>query len=437
MPAAALSGSNAVNISGSSIFAIYKEVYGDRIQMQANLARWIYNQFERSKTPFGGKYWTEPLQDEGGQSVGSYNQDEGLADPQPENTKEIQIKSRFHYATVRLSGFSIESAKKNLYAFAQTNNFEIKSKTEWLLSQLNAQMFQAGKGILGSVTTPISNGAGGSFTVDVTAAQTQATSPFWFRKGMKVDVWVAALNARRNSADTTTKGAGWQIASYNKATNLITIVSTQTTAAVAAGDVIAYEDSLLTGTYAASDSGGKQLTGLATLIDDVNEGPQTVQNIDRNVFTIFRGNRMPNGGTRRPLSLDLLQQGSDACEFASGTAPSLLISGPGQRRNFLNLLWYDVRYEPQQLKGGYTVLKYNDMDYRVDKDCQLARVYMLAKEKFNKYEVKSVGLLDQAGTSMERVPQYDVYEAIVGGYLNFGSVQPNSGVKITDLIEAA
>jgi hypothetical protein len=435
VPAAALSGSNAVNISGSSIFAIYKEVYGDRIQKQANLERWIYNQFEKSKTPFGGKYWTEPLQDEGGQSVGSYNQDEGVADPQPETTKEIQIKSRFHFATVRLSGFSIESAKKNLYAFARTNNFEIKSKTEWLLSQLNCQMFQAGKGILGSITTPITNAAGGSFTVDVTAGQTQGTSPFWFRKGMKVDVWNAALSARRNSVDTTTKGAGWQIASYNKTTNLVTIVSTQTTAGVIATDVVAYEDSLLTGTFAASDAGGKQLTGLATLIDDVNEGPQTVQNIDRNVFTIFRGNRMANGGTRRPMALDLIQQGSDQVEFASGEPPNLLVSGPGQRRNFLNLLWYDVRYEPQTLKGGYKVLQYNSMDYRVDKDCQVARLYMLNSEYFNKYEVKPVGLLDQAGTSMERVPQYDVYEALVGGYLNFGATRPNAGVKITDLIE--
>jgi hypothetical protein len=228
---------------------------------------------------------------------------------------------------------------------------------------------------------------------------------------------------------------GWQIASYNKATNLITIVSTQTTAAVVAGDVIAYEDSLLTGSFAASDSVGKQLTGLATLIDDVTEGPQTVQNIDRNVYTIFRGNKLANAGVRRPLSLDLMQQSSDTVEFACGEPPNFVVSGPGQRRNFLNLLWFEVRYAPQELKGGYQTLKYNDMDYRVDKDCQVARMYMMKKDNFNKYEVQPIGILDQAGTQMERVPQYDVYEVLVGGYLNFGSSRPNSGVKLVDLIE--
>jgi hypothetical protein len=424
-----------VNSATNQIWPIFKEVYGDRIAQQANTMPFLYNEFEKSKTPFGGKYFTEPMWDEGGQAVGSYNQDEQLADAQAETYKEIQIKPRFHYATIRITGAAMAAARKNLWAFAQARESEIKAKTTWLISQLNAQCFQTGKGILGSITTPITNGAGGSFTVDVTAGQTQGTQPNWFRKGLKVDVWNSAITARRNSADTTTKGVGWQIASYNRTSNLVTIVAGQTTAGVVAGDVITYEDAQLTGAAAPMDATGKQITGLATLVDDVSEGPTTIQNVSRSTFPIFNGNRLANGGVRRPLSLKLVQQGVSVVEQLSGEPPDFIISGYGIRDQYLDLLWYDVRYAPQELKGGYTTLKYNNMDWYVDKDCQLARLYTGNRQYINKFEVQPIGILDQAGPSAERVPKFDVYEILVGGYLNMGVIRPNSWEKTLDLIE--
>lgn len=429
---------NATNIPSGPIWAIFKEVYGDKIAMQANVLPFMYNQFEKSKTPFGGKYFTEPLQDEGGQAVGSYNDSEQVADAQAETTKEIQIRPRFHYATIRISGPALAAARKNLFAFVQTKDFEIKSKTNWLISQLNAQTYMQGRGILGAVVAPITNGAAGSFTLDVTQSAAFATSPNWFRKGMKIDVWTSSsFTARRDTGsgvtNNSTKNSGGQIASFNRSTNLITMVGT--TAAVAAGDVITYEDAQLSGAAAPTDASGKQITGLATLVDDVTEGPQTVQNVDRNVFTIFRGNRLANGGVRRALSLDLMQQAFDQAEVLSGTPPDLVVGGFGQRRQYLNLLWYDARYQPEEFRGGFRVLKYNGVDFYVDKDCQIARIYFLNRELLNKFEVQGIGILDQAGPQMERVPKFDVYEILLGGYLNMGAIRPNGNTKLVDLVE--
>jgi len=426
---------NATNIPSGPIWAIFKEVYGDRIAMQANVLPFIYNEFEKSKTPFGGKYFTEPLQDEGGQAVGSYNDSEQVADSQAETTKEIQIRPRFHYATIRISGPALAAARKNLFAFVQTKDLEVKSKTNWLISQLNAQTYMQGRGIMGAIVAPITNGAGGSFTLDLTQSAAHPTSPNWFRKGLKVDVWTSTLAARRNSGDTTTKNVGWQIASYNRTTNLITIVAGQTTAGVVAGDLICFEDAQLTGASAPTDAAGKQITGLATLVDDVTEGPQTLQNVDRNVFTIFRGNRLANAGVRRSLSLDLMQQAFDQSEILSGQPPDLVVGGFGQRRQYLNLLWYDARYQPEEFRGGFRVLKYNGVDFYVDKDCQIARIYFLNRTMLNKFEVQPIGILDQAGPQMERVPKFDVYEILIGGYLNMGAIRPNGNTKLVDLIE--
>jgi len=112
-----------------------------------------------------------------------------------------------------------------------------------------------------------------------------------------------------------------------------------------------------------------------------------------------------------------------------------MIGGFGQRRNYLNQLWYDVRYGPQKLEGGFEVLKYNSLDWVVDKDCQLNRVYFGVKEYLQKYVVAPIGILDYAGPQMERLPKTDLYELLVGGYFNTGIERPNAWAKLLDLIE--
>lgn len=447
----------ATNVSASSLFDAFKELYGDMIAQQANVLPFLYNKFEKTKWPLeGGKYWTEPIHDEGGQSVGSYNQDEKTSDAQAETVKAMQVYSRMHFAKIQITGFAMKSARSNLASFVRSKDFEVKSKTEWLVSQLNAQCYQNGRGILGNVLAATQQGVSGGvpgtvnqaviFTVDLTAAQTFPTSPFWFRKGLKIDVFNSALSARRNtttgSGDTVTKGQGWQIASavYNSGAGTLTITTTVAgtqQANVANGDVITYEDAQLTGTFAPAlgATAGKQLTGLATLVDDNTEGPTTVQNVSRTTFPIFNATRLNNSGTRRPLSLDLLQAGSDQAQILSGMEPDMLISAFGQRRNYLNLLIENVRFVANEMKGGYRTLQFNGLNYLVDKDCQLARVYFLNTKTFNKFEVAPLGILDDAGTQMERIPGFDVYEILLGAYLNMGITRPNANVKIVDLIE--
>ena len=201
---------------------------------------------------------------------------------------------------------------------------------------------------------------------------------------------------------------------------------------VAAADLVVFADAHRA---TPTDTAGKQLLGLAALIDDVSEGQQTVQNIDRNTYPIFRGNHLANGGAPRELSLDLIQQGIDTGHIESGMEADFMVGGYGQRRKYLNLLWYDVRYGPQRLEGGFSVLKYNNLDWVVDKDCQPNRLYFMVKEYLQKYVVAPIGILDQAGTQLERLPKQDVYELLIGGYFNTGHEQPNSAVKLADLSE--
>ena len=426
------------NATRTQLLAVFKEVYGEKIAEQPNRTAWIYNFFDKSPKKFGGKYWTEPLLDEGGQAIMSANEDEAMGDAQAESTKEIQIKPRQHYGLIRISGLAIAASKSNLYAFVQAKDFEIKNKTKSLIAQLNAQFYGPGTGALATVlsfATP-------TVTLDLTNSNTRPCNMNWFRKGLRVDVWTAGFAARRNYGDTTTKSVGFKISSYDKVAGTITLTIGNGNVAVAASaiavtDIIAFEDAQLTGTWAPTDTAGKQILGLDSLIDDVTNGPQTIQNIDRNVYTIFRANCMRGGvpGTARPLSLDLIQEAIDRSENESGEVADFIVGGFGQRRNYLNLLWYDVRYGPQKLIGGFETLKYNQLDWVVDKDCTRGRLYVGTQEHLKKYVVAPLGILDQAGAQMERQPKTDLYELMIGTYMNLGHDRPNSWTKVVDLIE--
>lgn len=418
-----------VNATRTQLLALFKEVYGERVAEQPNRTTFILNEFDASTRRFGGKYWTAPMLDEGGQAVGSFNEDEQVEDAQGETSKEIQIRPRQHYALVRISGLAIAASKQNLYAFVQAKDFEIKNKTKWLLSHLNVQFYGRGDGRLGAAAS--ASDAPDSIVMAV------GTNMNWFRKGLKVDVWNAAVTARRNSGDTTSKNQGWQITSVVKSTRTLNFGNVNpATAGVIAGDFVYFQDAKLTGSAAAAESTGKQITGLASLVDDTSEGvSSTIQNIDRTTFTIFRSSVLSNGGTSRALSLDLVQQLSDAIAQESGEEPDWMVGGYGQRRNYLNLLWYDVRYGPKDLRGGFEVLKYNNLDWVVDKDCQLGRIYAGMKDSLKKYVVAPIGILDQAGPQMERVPKTDVHELLIGGYFNAGIERPNTWGKMVDLTE--
>lgn len=428
------------NATRSALLQAFKEVYGEEVAEQANRASWIYKEFEKAnKRRFGGKYWTAPMQDEGGQAIGSYNEDEEVADAQAEVYKEMQVLPRQHYGTVRLSGLAIKASANKLYAFIQAKDSEIKNKTKSLISRLNANIYQRGDGRICTIT------AADATTVTCAAG----TNMNWFRKGMRFDVFAAAgfpTTKRGTSRAHGTKKQGFQITAVNKTTRVITysaggVAGDLTGGSAAANtDILVYEDtqdsSSTAATSGATDTAGKNLLGLRSLVDDTSEGPTTIQNISRATFPIFKSAVLSNSGTARPLSLDLLQNAIDQTAIEADEEPDFIIGGFGQRRNYFNLLVSDVRYAPQEFKGGFKTLMYNNLAWQVDKDCEPGRLYIGVKEAIKRFEIAPLGILDEGSAGgMLRLPKTDVYELLIGGYFNMGIDRPNAWAKLVDLIE--
>ncbi len=413
----------------AQITALLKEVYGNRVASLPNRMPWIYNRFKKSTRQFGGKYFLFPVHFEGGQSVGSVGDNEALPGggaskaAQAETTVDAQVFDKFHYGVIRLTGPSIDHARKNLYAFVTTKNFEIRNKTEWLVSYLNGQMYRDGLKIA---------------TIKTDAGTRQATIEDndqirHFRVGMRIDIYTAAFAAKRNA---TGVGNGMEITVVNASTSTITWTGGVDTHA--ATDVIVREDTVAEGAAAGPHvpADGVEMTGLRAIVDDDNDGPTTFQNINRSTAAnaLWNAQVLRNGGTLRELTLDLMQQAEDQGEISSGVRSDMLIAGYGQRRKYLSLLLPDVRFAPQRLVGGFRVLQFNDKPFYVDKDMTPEEMYMLVRRNYQRFIVRELGILDEAG-SAERIPSQDVYEIVIGGYFNIGVEKTNCEVRIADLKE--
>jgi hypothetical protein len=413
--------------TAAQILQVFKEVYGHRVEAQANKARVLYTEFQKSTDEMAaGKYWTFPVLDEAGWgAVGSRKDGQTLPVATPESPLQATIQPKYHYATIQISGPAIAQSRTKALAFIKGMDLEVNEKTNSMLALLNRQCYNDSHGELGDVASDAANSI--TFGAEVNMN--------WFRKGMRIDIFDATLATKRNGT-TGTEAEGRSITVINKTTRTIIYSGSDLSGTIVATDRVFLEDVRL---GAAATDEGSEMAGLRFIIDDTTDSNAVFQNISGTTIPIWRGNRLFNAGVLRPLSLDLIQSGFDTTEVESGMELDYIISGKGQRRAYVNLLWFDARYEPQVFKGGFRVLQYaggdKSIDWRSDKDCPPQQLIALNRASIKRYEVQALGILDHENSGTLRIAGKDVYEVLVGGYFNLGATRRNCNLRMGDLQE--
>lgn len=102
-----------------------------------------------------------------------------------------------------------------------------------------------------------------------------------------------------------------------------------------------------TGTDGSGNPNLVGLTGAALLATGSYAG------IDRGNFPLWKGNVLGNGGIKRPLSVDLLNQGESNIFYATGLAPNMVITGPSVFRKYQSLFEVIRRVDGQGPIGRY------------------------------------------------------------------------------------
>lgn len=396
----------------TTIFALMKEVYDPMIAEQQNLTAFTWNEFDENSTDemkLGGKGWVFENNMGGNQEgIGARAERGTLPSAGHQRWFQGTVLPKYHYGTWELTGPMIMSAKRNIEAFANSQTSEMQRLTKDVIKDLNRVVWGDGTGQLGLVK---SDEGGNEF-------QVSGADAIYFRLNQVIDVFETTTTTIRDSMTARTVDAMAVQADGD----------VEITYSGAAQTVVANDQITRSGAQA------NEMLGIKAAIDD-GTLLVTYHGVSRTTYPLFKGNVLSNGGTLRNISLDLHQQAIDACQEMGGEDPDWLRMNQGQRRKFFDLVAPDVRFQPMEFRAGFRRLSYNGIEVTVDIDHPRGESTYVRRDKFYKYTMFPLGILDLDGQTMRQVVNQDLWRGHIAMYGNLATKNPNCHARITDLQE--
>lgn len=388
--------------------AIYKRNYDTGSQVfteQQNLSVYSWNKFGVSplKPTPQGIYM--PVTMAGNEAGGAINESQAFQDPGSLNPVQPQILSRLVVWPFVLTGTAIELSQTNKQAFATAIDAQQKDNMSRMFSSLNRQSLGKGTGQMA-----LAVGAGVASTTLI------VSNAIPFRRNMRLDSYVTIGGAKEINGAT--------VMSVNYSTNTLILNIPQT-----------WSDGSIIVTYTVQDGappGGKELTGLQAICDTTTYS-STFEGVSVAANPEWVGNIVD--AATAPVSQDLLQRAQDRGSIVGGVKPNYLISNYGQARTFLNTELQKVRYEPAVVEGGHTVLKWNDMEWLLDKDYDINEVGMYDLKYVEKFQTRDVHLSQLNGQTLYQIVGTDKIGGYYSYYGNMGTWKRNAHTRLINLIE--
>lgn len=402
----------------SSIQGYLKRVYSpEKIEDQQNRQYITWAKIPKAPDkPSGLGYFGSVLLAGNQEGLGSQNELENLRQSGQQRTSQYQINNKILTDTIQFSGLSLDLAKTNVEAFANTLTFQIEESMQDAFKELNGQLFRDGQGVIARVAAIAAPGA----TV-LTFNSVQYIKQF-----MRIDIFDAATN-------TIIELNGGQILDINVTTNQVTIAAPGVPVALAVNDFV-YRTRVHTG----APADGKELAGLRLAVDDGTVAA-TYEGIPRTgagAFPQWRGTIVNAGAVN--LTNDLLQRTIMRMKVAGAPEPDFLVAHPQQTRKYLDVVTPLKRFDKTgNLDSGYTKLEWNGRPWMEDTDCPTDAVYFLNTKYFRKFETRGLSLDDQSGQTLKWNPGFDGFIAYLKYYGNLGSQRPNALARLENLVVPA
>lgn len=337
------------------------------------------------------------------QNGGAQNENESFRDNQTATRKQSTIGAKINIWPIEITGFAMTMSKSQVDAFVSGLESEFEDKLTSMKKDMNRQYFGTGNGTLSLV-----NGA----IVASTALVVDSVQSFF--PGMKIDIF--------DAAGTVKDASGVIISSITESSNTLTLGAVVT---VADNGIVVRQ-----GIKDSAASDGKECMGLFGISDDGTEFT-TFQGLSRSTFDIWKGSI--TDASSATITNDLLQRALDKGERRSGRAMTAIMSHRNQRRQYLNLVTPQKRFNDNKLDSGFQTLEWNGMPWRVSHDCQREVVYGYAQKDLQRFEAFATKLDDTEGRVMHRISRSDVFEAYYKNYGNLGTKQPAAVVRLDNL----
>ena len=425
---------------GSDFDVVLKEYYEGPVREHLNNSIPILKYVEKSKRKWNGRRVVFPVHLRRNHGVGARSETGTLPAAGRQEYAECRINSKFMYGRIELTGVVIAASQGDKGSFASALRTEVEGLRRDLRVDFNRQVWgnpvasaggvAAGNDTLSNNTGVIAqlngnpdslaDGASQSFTFDgpgtryIKAGQSLSFGTMTGTNQGTVDTAAAARTLTVTSVDTTTTAT-----LKNSSGGAIDLAD---------NDVCVLGDS-------GDNSFNKEITGLSFMVDDADDN---LQELDTGNFPEWKASVLDNSGNgNRPLSLELMQLAIDTTDEVAGSEPDLIMGHHSIRREYINLLTSDVRYSPEQLKGGFQKLTYaggtNPMPIEFDRMAPYNKLFFLNTKDIKMYTMKDWAWADRDGSTFSRKLNSDSWEAFMCWYGNMGLERRFSQTLLADI----
>lgn len=390
----------------STVDAILKEVYGPRIEEQLQDEVVLPKRIERTSdgvtSNVGGKYVDFPIHIQRNHGIGYRAEGGQLPASGNQGYAEVHVPLKYGYGRVRYTGQLMDLAKTNVQAFTNAMEDENEGLKNDLIKDSARICYGDGSGLIASL-----NDTATSATHAVDNAQ-------YVEVGMIVDVLIRSSGSPTGGLQNAT------VTAVDYALNTVTF-SASFTAATTQGIYRA-------GSYGLEPAGMSLVVSDTSILHTVN--PATVPKWAATIHS--------NAGTPRPLSEGLMISLCDAIRIKGGKT-SLIVTNLGVRRAYFNLLTQQRRFtNTKEFAGGFSGLPFNygtEIPVVEDVDHPPQKMYFLQENKFKIYRSRPWHWMDDDGTVLKWVTDFDSWEALLRQYSELGTNRRNAHGLLSDIIE--
>jgi hypothetical protein len=420
------------NISGGAVTksnfdAVLKEFYEGPVREHLNNSIPILEYIEKSKRSWSGRHVRFPIHLRRNHGVGARAASGFLPTAGRQQYEESQINVKQLYGRIELIGLAISASEGDKGSFASALRTEVDGLRRDLRVDLNRQIW-GNKEVTDTTTKTgvLCQVNGGAFTVTTADAGVACTfdnpGTRYLKKGMLLN---ADTPANLNAGVAAVANA-MEVVSVTSPT-VAKLRSLDGGSATVADDMAICKGDLNDIAF------DHEITGLSFIVSDSG----TLQTIDPTVDTEWVSTSIANGGTNRPLSLELMQLAIDNTDEVSGTEPNLVMGHHSIRREYINLLTADVRYAPEQLRGGFQKLTYaggtRPMPIEFDRMAPYNKLFFMNTNDIKMYVMKDWAWADRDGSTFSRKANSDSWEAFMCWYGDIGCERRFSHTLLEDI----
>lgn len=381
--------------SMTTVDALLKEVYAlrleDQLQSETTTTKRIERTSEGVVNTVGGRYVDFPIRVTRNSGLSHRNENEQIGAAGQAGYAAVHVPLKYGYGRVRFTGQVMKLADSNFQAFASAMDNEMEYLKDDIAKDQNVQAHMDGSGLKATITD-----AANSATHDVDNAQ-------WLDINMVVDICLIA--------DGTVLSANRTITDID---DLEVTFSAAFDTTGAAGDYGVYRQ----GNY------GREVTGLGKILSNA----QVLHGLDPALQRKWAA-YVDDPGANRALSEGLMIASCDAIRRNGGKV-SVILTSLGVRRAYFNLLTQQRRYtDTKNFEGGFTGLAFNygtEIPVVEDVDAPPNSMKLIEEDKIKIFREAEWNWMDEDGTVLKWVRDYDAWEGILSEYHEMGTTQRNA-----------